>query len=184
MGTTKKPKPVKFFASIIMKDTATLQRIEERLLSSIGTIEERTPFMPFVHTRYYEKEMGAPLMRCFLLFTPLLKREMLPSIKLQTNDIESTLSVEGKRRVNIDPGYIALEHVILATTKGYTHRIYIENGIFADLTLMFYDGTYRPLDWTYPDYRNDDIISFFNHWRERLKQQIKEWENKRKEVRC
>lgn len=174
MGTPKRPKPVKFFTSIIMKDKRILQEIEERLVYSIGTIEERTPFMPFTHTRYYEKEMGEPLMRYFLLFESLLDREILPSIKLQTNGIESSFSIEDKRQVNIDPGYIALEHVILATTKGYTHRVYIGNGIFADLTLIFYDGTYRPLDWTYPDYSSSNVISLFNQWRDRLKQRIRE----------
>jgi len=75
--------------------------------------------------------------------------------------------------VNIDPGYIALEHVILATTKGYAHRIYLKNGIYADLTLIYRDGTYRPLDWTYPDYAEKDTISLFNRWRDYYKKVMK-----------
>jgi len=173
MGTPKKPTPVTFFASIIVNDTMWLPQVAEKLTPHLGHIEEQTPLVPFTHTHYYEREMGINLSRCFFLFAPLVQREILPSIKLLTNDIEASFSIDGKRQINIDPGYIALEHVILATTKGYTHRIYMEQGIFADLTLMFHDGTYRPLEWTYPDYRSHAIIAMFNQWRDRLKQKIK-----------
>ena len=76
---------------------------------------------------------------------------------------------DGRRAVNVDPGYIALEHVVLGTTKGFSHRIYLGEGIFADLTLLYENGSYRRLKWTYPDYGSDQLIFLLNGWRERYK---------------
>jgi hypothetical protein len=90
-------------------------------------------------------------------------------VKLQTNGVESCYAVEGRRSVNVDPGYIALEQIVLGTTKGYSHRIYLGHGIFADLTLVYENGTYRTLPWTYPDYGSKELISLFNGWREDYK---------------
>ncbi len=70
--------------------------------------------------------------------------------------------MDGNRRINIDPGYINPERLILAKGKNFTHRVYLSKGIFADLTLIFQKGSFRPLEWTYPDYADPEIIGFFN----------------------
>jgi len=143
------------------------------LRAQIGAIEEQTPVAPFLHTNYYEKEMGKDLMRTFILFVLPIERETLPEIKRITNEIEQSFALGGKRTLNIDPGYVALEHVILATTKGYAHRVHLKNGIYADLTLMYRNGTYRPLEWTYPDYAEAHTICLFLQWREHYKKVLK-----------
>ena len=143
------------------------------MIGLLGPVKERTGPVPFTHSAYYEPEMGPGLSRCFLLFEPLVARERLVEMKHATNAIEQTLAMDGKRRVNIDPGYIALEHVVLATTKGFAHRVYLGQGIFGDLTLMFANSTYRPLEWTYPDYASGDIIAMFQRWRETYKKELK-----------
>ncbi|MBS1238677.1 MAG: putative GTP-binding protein [Deltaproteobacteria bacterium] len=173
MGTTNKPQQVKLFASILFRDNENLLKTLDILSEKIGVIEEQTPVAPFLHTNYYEKEMGRDLMRTFILFGALVEREFLPEVKLITNEIEQSFALEGRRAVNIDPGYVALEHVILATTKGYAHRVHLKNGIYADLTLMYRDGTYRPLEWTYPDYAEAHTISLFIRWREYIKKVLK-----------
>jgi len=150
-----------------------LAAVLRALGTSMGTIEEQTPVEPFTHTAYYEKEMGQNLMRAFVLFAPLVEREALPGIKLAANEIEGSFSLAGSRTINIDPGYIALEHVILATTKGYAHRVYLGSGIHADLTLIYSNNTYRALEWTYPDYREEKTILMFVRWREQLKKVLK-----------
>ncbi|MCX7965305.1 MAG: DUF4416 family protein, partial [Syntrophorhabdaceae bacterium] len=124
------------------------------------------------HTDYYEEEMGSELHRIFILFKSLMPRESLVSIKLTTNNIEKELSIQGKRQVNIDPGYISLENVVLATTKNYTHRIYLGDGIYGDLTLIYKKGTYNALEWTYPDYASKNIIAIFNNWRNLYKRKL------------
>jgi len=169
MGTPGIPKPVRFFTSVISRDEKEIHRVKERLTDFLGDIEEMTVPGPFLHTSYYDKEMGEGLLRCFVLFKPLLGREGLGSIKLRTNEIESHFSVEGRRTVNIDPGYISLEQVVLATTKGFAHRLYLGDGIFGDLTLIFSDGTFRPLPWTYPDYGSSELIALFNAWRDKYR---------------
>ncbi|HOJ71309.1 MAG TPA: DUF4416 family protein [Syntrophorhabdaceae bacterium] len=165
MGIVKIPKPVMFFASIIYKDEGMLGVAIDALEEKIGDIHEKTQRMAFDHTDYYSGEMGDSLCRILVLFEPLMPREYLIETKLTTNSIEMDLSGGEKRKINIDPGYITLENVILATTKNYTHRIYMGSGIYADLTLIFKKGTYTPLEWTYPDYAGSEIISILNRWR-------------------
>lgn len=165
MGVVKTPKPVMLFASIIYKDEDILYRAIETLEEKIGKIHEKTHNMAFDHTDYYSEEMGDGVSRIMVLFEPLMPREVIVETKLTTNNIEIQLSGGEKRKVNIDPGYITLENVVLATTKNYTHRIYIGKGIYGDLTLIFKKGTYTPLEWTYPDYAGSEIISILNRWR-------------------
>ena len=173
MGIVNNPKSVQFFTSIIFKDNWHVENTERDVREAIGNILDKTASMSFYYTRYYEKEMGSDLSRIFLLFEPLFQREQLPSIKLKTNSIETSLSSEGKRAVNIDPGYISLENVVLATTKGYAHRVYLNCGIYAELTLIYHSNTYRPVEWTYPDYGSEEIIAIFNGWRSILKESIR-----------
>lgn len=161
------------FASIMFQGEVDLGKILNDLTCTVGAITEQTPVEEFTQTTYYEKEMGAHLLRTFVLFEPLVARGVLSEIKLKTNAIEESFADDGNRSVNIDPGYIALEHVILATTKGYAHRVYLDNGIHADLTLMYRNGSYRPLEWTYPDYGESRTISLFHRWREQLKKVLK-----------
>lgn len=173
MGTPGSPKPVRFFVSIIYQENGLMPEMEKKLISFFGKILSRTVPVPFLHTGYYEKEMGPSLLRYFLLFKPLRAREELPFIKLKTNEFEACTSAEGKRTINIDPGYITLEQVILATTKGYTHRVYLGAGIFADLTLTFTNGTFKALPWTYPDYGSPEMISLLNQWRNEYKKDLR-----------
>jgi hypothetical protein len=82
-----------------------------------------------------------------------------------TNALEAKLSKEGKRTVNIDPGYIDMAKLVLFSTKDYTHRLYLNKGIFAEVTLYYKDDTFNPWPWTYPDYKSSEYIAIFNHIR-------------------
>ncbi len=162
-----------YFVSLIFNVQGSIATIEKELLDFLGPIGHRSETKPFLHSDYYEKEMGNALNRYFLLFGSLASREQLPEVKLGTNEIEMRHAIQGKRTVNIDPGYIAFEHVVLATTKGYAHRLYLGRGIFGDLTLMFESGTYHGLPWTYPDYRSDEITALCNEWRNQYKESLR-----------
>jgi len=174
MGKIRQPQQVKLFASVIFHDDVDLLDVFSRLRTAIGPVEEQTEPAVFTHTTYYDKEMGEGLRRFFVLFAPLFDRAVLPDIKRATNEIEELFARSGNRMVNIDSGYIALEHVILATTKGYAHRVYLGKGIHADLTLMFNSGSYRILQWTYPDYAEPQTIALFNRWRELCRQSLRD----------
>ncbi|MGD0236402.1 MAG: DUF4416 family protein [Syntrophorhabdales bacterium] len=173
MGTIKRPPSVAYFASLIFNDRGPMAAVEKELGDFLGPVQDRSGTKPFFHSDYYEREMGKNLSRYFLLFEPLASREQLPEVKLRTNEVEACHARQGNRTVNIDPGYIALEQVVLATTKGYAHRLYLGNGIFGDLTLIFENGGYHGLPWTYPDYRSDEIIALCNGWRQRYKELLR-----------
>ncbi len=111
--------------------------------------------------------------RRFISFKNLIRSEDIVDTKLATNKVENKYLRDGKRRVNIDPGYVSLERLILATGKNYTHRIYLSNGIYADLTLIFQKGSFRPLEWTFKDYADPEIIVFFNDLRKKYKEHIR-----------
>jgi hypothetical protein len=173
MGELKSPNPVQCFASIIFRDKERMESAKGKIGEILGDVEDSTNPASFYQTDYYEKEMGKVLSRVFLLFSLLTSRERLPEVKLRANDIETLFSEGGKRTVNIDPGYVSLENVILATTKGYSHRIYLGGGIYGDLTLIYQGGKYKPLQWTYPDYGSEETVSLFNRWRASLKEKMR-----------
>ena len=123
----------------------------------------------FPYTAYYDDEMGQGIRRQTASFLDLVAPESLPDIKLRTNEIENNLLRDGKRKVNIDPGLLSPENFILATGKNFTHRVYLRDGIYADLTLVYQKGAYRPLPWTYPDYREPEFLHYLGSSRKKLK---------------
>ena len=103
--------------------------------------------------------------RCFVgcwLFQDLVEQIALAEIKRHTNSIEQTYALEGKRQLNLDPGYLLYERFVLASGKNFTHRVYIGNMIYADLTLIYQKGAFQTLPWTYPDYAEARSQIFFN----------------------
>jgi hypothetical protein len=172
MGTIGVPKPVKLIMSLISSDDRLLHQIIEVLGERYGKVDFTSDMIPFDFTDYYAPEMGEGLFRRFITFRSLIPREQLVRIKRETNEMEEQFSVGGKRRVNIDPGYMCAEHLILATTKGYTHRPYLGEGIHADLTLIYREGQFRPLEWTYPDYASSQVREILQEVRTRYVQAL------------
>jgi hypothetical protein len=165
MGGLVKQKPVKLVASIIFKEEKYREYAEKRLKKAYGLLEPLEKTLPFDHTDYYYKEFGRPLKRKLVCFRKLLAGEKIPTVKLTTNKIEDSCLIGGKRVVNIDPGYVTDAKLVLLTTKDYTHRVYVGRRIFAESTLFFRDGAFRPWPWTYPDYASQELISYFNEVR-------------------
>ncbi len=155
-----KPDPVKIFCGLIGQETA-IARAVERLISDFGPADCGSPLMPFEFTGYYREEMGDHLLRKWLSFKRLQERGYLPTAKHLTLQIESHLTRSGRRTVNIDPGYVDEAQVVLATTKNFSHRIYIGMGYYAEVTLVYKHKTFRPLEWTYPDYKSPRGLEFF-----------------------
>jgi hypothetical protein len=143
-----------------MKEKRLVEKITAELIEALGSIDMVSPWFPFDYTDYYEPEMNAPLFRRMLTFKELIKQSSLADIKNLTNEIESDYSREGKRLVNIDPGYMLKERFVLATGKNFAHRIYIGKKIYADLTLIYTKGDFKKLPWTYPDYTDKNMLSF------------------------
>jgi hypothetical protein len=162
--------------SLITSDDHLLHQVADVLAGRYGEVDFESDILPFDLSRYYAPEMGEGLFRRFITFRPLIARDALARIKGETIEMEEEFAVEGKRRINIDPGYICAEHLILATTKGYTHRPYLGEGIHADLTLIYRDGAFQSLEWTYPDYASPDIREIMQRIRTRYLRGLKEGE--------
>jgi hypothetical protein len=173
MSEPREADDVKLVASLFSPEEKILQEVLLELEKRFGPRDWMSPPLFFDRTRYYEREMGWPLHRRFLSFRNLIRPEAIVDTKLQTNELEKEFLQEGKRRVNIDPGYVALERLVLATGKNYTHRLYLSKGIFADLTLVFHQGSFQTLPWTYRDYADPVVITYFNDIREHYKNQLR-----------
>jgi len=155
VGEPKEPLPVKLVMPMFGRDPGLFQLAERSLSQHFGPIDYRSPQLPFDHTTYYQAEFGSGLVRQFLAFEEPIDPGRLVQIKLLTNGLEQQLSEAGSRRVNLDPGYIAPSKLVLATTKNHGHRVYLGQGIYAEVTLTYRDGDFRPWPWTYPDYRSE-----------------------------
>jgi hypothetical protein len=165
---------VKLISSLFSPDQELIDQAIDEMELLFGPTDWISPWLFFDRTRYYEKEMGWPLHRRFISFRDLIRPQDIVRIKLATNSIEKKYAKEdGKRKINIDPGYVSLERLVLATGKNYIHRIYLSDGIFADLTLTFRGQSYKPLEWTYRDYGDPVTIGYFNEVRARYKGQIR-----------
>jgi hypothetical protein len=171
-----RPRPaeaVKLLMGIIYAGGDLPKHVLELLSGHCGVFDFVSVEMPFHYTDYYTGEMGVSLVRRFIFFDMLIRPELLPDVKLFTNDVENKYSVQGNRRVNIDPGYISPAHLILATGKGYTHRPYLRDGIYADLTLIYREKSFHSLPWTYPDYAEKPVMEMFNRMRSKYLIQLK-----------
>jgi hypothetical protein len=160
MSRPKPPDPVKLVIGVLVKDRECLEIVVPRLMETQGEIDTVSPWLPFHYTSYYREEMGEPLFRRMISFRRLISQDDLSGIKLRTNDLEAEMSENGRRKINIDPGYLARERFVLATGKNFSHRIHIGGGIYADLTLLYREGAFQVLPWTYPDYAQPDIRDY------------------------
>jgi hypothetical protein len=143
---------------VIHADESALDSAIEKLNPVVGPLRRAGGSFPFRWTDYYEEEMGPDLTRCFLACDRLVERQWLVELKRLTNRIETELARgDGSRRINLDPGLMTLENFVLATTKNRGHRIYLRDGIFAEVTLMYVRGKFEPLPWTFPDYRSEEV---------------------------
>ena len=173
MSKPAESKKVKLILSAIYSDRPAWLSLLEGLEEKYGGIDYSSKEMDFHYTGYYEEEMGATLARELVSFARLIRPEDLSGIKLFTNQRELSQSRSGKRKVNLDPGFLSLDQMTLATGKPAPHRVYLRDGIWADLHLIYESGGFQPMNWTYPDYRSESIIGVFNRLREVLKLTLK-----------
>lgn len=139
---------------------------KRKLASAFGPFLSETPPAPWDYSDYYRDELGSPLFRSFIFFRDRVLQEELAAIKIKTSALEAELSLDGKRTVNLDPGYMTPAKVVLASTKDYSHRIYLGQGIYGEITLIYKGGGFQPHVNTYRDYR--DYAGIFDEARRSL----------------
>lgn len=175
MGEIRKHPPVKLITGIIAADTGILSSAEALLSQKFGDIDFRSETLPFDYTEYYIREMGQNLVRKFISFERLIQPETIVEVKLFTNQLEREFLYPDstRRRINLDPGYITAAKLVLASTKDHIHRIYLRDGVYLENTLYMEKKTFRPWQWTYPDYRSDKYIEIFNEIRRIYMEQLR-----------
>ncbi len=173
MSEPKEPLPAKVVTAILFNPLLSQRQFFEVLEDEFGEIDFVSENLRFKYSKYYEPEMGENLIKRFVAYKALKKQDELVTLKLLSIEIEKRFGVNKKRRLNIDPGLLTLERFVLATGKNYSHRIYLQKGIFADLTLIFKKGSYTPLPWTYPDYKEPLVIGWLNKIRQKYNYQLK-----------
>jgi hypothetical protein len=173
MSLPRKPNPAKLVVGLFMKDKDLVDNLAKELVDKIGPMDMVSSWFSFDYTDYYEPEMGTSLFRRMFAFKSLIEQNTLADIKILTNELELKYAKEGKRKVNIDPGYLTLERLVLATGKNFTHRIYLEKGIYADLTLIYQKGGFQKLPWTYPDYIQNNVLNFLCSVRRKYARDLK-----------
>ncbi len=170
MATPKPPEPVTLIIGMLSSDLELLAAAEAKLASLYGRVDLRSPTIDFNFTDYYEPEMGPHLKRRLISFADRINPGELAAIKVRTNELEQEFAQAERpvpRPVNLDPGYICGSKLVLASAKDRAQRIYLGQGIYAEITLDYRKGRFVPVETTYPDYRSREYIEFFAEVRRR-----------------
>jgi hypothetical protein len=173
MGTPVAFAPEKLVMAILTSRIDRIKEILGGLREDYGPTDFVSEVIPFDFTGYYDREMGEGIRRLFVSFDRLVAPDSLSAIKLATNSREDLYREGGGRTVNLDPGLLCLSRFVLATTKESSHRIPLAHGIYAEVTLVFEKGSFRPMEWTYPDYRSEIYIAVLNEIRRLYRNQVR-----------
>jgi hypothetical protein len=177
MWNLNAPKPAKLIIGILAADEECLKAALEAINANFGKTDFLSDPWPFDQTDYYKDQTGENILRQFVSIEKLIDPGKLSKIKHKTNKLEQKLTRQSAsdllRPVNLDPGMIEPSKLVLATTKNYSHRIYIGKKMYAEVTLIFDKGKWKPFEYTYPDYRQDCYHDFFSKVRTRLVEQLK-----------
>lgn len=177
MGRPNPHPPVMFLLAAFSRYEKALAWVKEKAVEHYGPVLLESPRFDFSETSYYEATMGTGLKKVFFAFEQLIQPERLVEIKLLTNRWEEEYAAIGRhpepRPLNLDPGYLMLGKLVLASTKDFTHRIYLSQGIFAEVTLQYKHHSWQCFEYTFADYRRLDYQQFFSRCREALKKMTK-----------
>ncbi len=174
MAPPQLPDPVKVFVAVLRSPAADLENALRLMARAWGAIDYIGREIPFTATDYYEPEMGSGLLRSVVSFEDLAAPETLVELKLAANAIESGLSVDGRRTVNLDIGYLDIHKLVLASGKYDAHKVHLGRGIYADVVCRYSGGEFHPYEWTFPDLRGRHYDADFREIRGRYKQQLRE----------
>jgi len=165
-------RPVKLVCGLLFNKAVELDAVDFRLSSLLGPVDLRSEIFDFKFTRYYNDEMGDNLAKRFYSFQNLVMPDDLPDIKTSTIEIEAEYACDGRRRINIDPGYLEESKLVLASTKNFSHRIYLRDNIWAEVTMRFSHGEFVRHEWTYPDWSQPLGMDFLKQARDIYRSQL------------
>lgn len=173
------PTPVKLFCGTLYTDEGLLQQARVLLIEKYREIDYQSDPFKFDISEYYRPEMGWPIYRIFWSFEQLINPKEIARIKIECHVIEDQLAVQGNRKVNLDAGYMDYDKVVLASAKYNGQKVYLDFGIYADLTLRYEKGNYHPFPWSFPDFKSGTYNKTFLRMREIYKLQLKKIESQK-----
>ena len=177
MGEIQSPRHVLPILAVFSRHESALHWARQRTAEAWGEVALASEVFSFTETEYYSADMGGDLRKCFFAFEQLIDPGALPDLKVDSNGWEAeyrNLHNHPERRpLNLDPGYLTEAKLVLATTKDRDHRIYLDRGIFAEVTLSFVRGHWRQREWTYPDYHRPEYHAFFDRCREYYRRRLR-----------
>jgi hypothetical protein len=177
MTAPRRPEPVLLIVAVFSRHAEARAWGRRRLEDAFGPVARAGPVYPFHQTAYYEPTMGADLHKQLLAFHDLVAADALPELKLHTIALERELADSAAypepRPLNLDPGLLTAGKFLLATTKDQAHRVYLRDGIFAEVTLRYHAGAFEPWPWTYADYRQPDVLAFLGEARQFYRDQLR-----------
>jgi hypothetical protein len=164
MARVQKPPKGRLVVSIIYSSLDALADSLRLLEKQFGRVQCETMEIEYADDQYTE-EMGENLLRRFYSFEKMIARDRLPNIKTMCTKLEKQygdmVHDHPFRTVNIDPGLTTPENVVMASHRELNHRIYLDQGVFAELTLVYSRGRFVRLPWTHPDFCQGEAIEFF-----------------------
>ena len=173
MGSISPPKPVLLLVAVSSRYEGALDWAREKIAAEFGPAGATSPAFDFTETDYYATTMGSDLLKQFVVPAAAIDPGRLPAIKRLTNQWEADYIAATDhpepRPLNLDPGYLTMAKLVLASTKDHAHRLYLGEGIYGEITLSFRAKAWHPAPWTYPDYRRSDFQQFFTASRELLR---------------
>jgi hypothetical protein len=173
MGTAREFQAEKLVVPVLISCREHKEALLKELSAAFGPRDFLSEELDFNFSSYYDKEMGKPIRRFFVSFRDLIDPGCLAEVKLRTGIVEQRFRRDGNRCINLDPGCLSLSRLVLASTKDSSHRIPLRSGIYAEITLMYEHGRFRPLEWTYPDYRSPAYLRILGEIRTLYKQQLR-----------
>lgn len=168
-GRRKTPEKAVLFVGALFSTVKVVKPALRMLVESFGDPLLTSPPLEWNYTHYYDSELGAPIKRSYFFFKNIIDPSFLAEAKLITNAIEERFLCGGSRQINLDPGYLTIAKVVLASNKNYSHRVYLGKGVYAEIELYFQGGKYNAFHYTYPDYKEDRFLKFFMETRNLLK---------------
>jgi len=177
LGDITQHRPVLLIVAMVSRYDDALSWSIQKLTQTHGPVALQSPVYDFVETEYYQKTMGDDLKKQFVALEQLVSPEAIVSSKINSNQLEIQFADQHEypepRPLNLDPGYISEAKLVLATTKDRDHRLYIADGIFAEVTLHYRSKSWCSSRWTYPDYQRSDFQDFFTQCRLHLRDQYR-----------
>ena len=181
MWEINKTQPVKLLIAAMAADNKCLSAALDAIVAEFGTTDFESDIWPFDQTDYYKDQTGPNIVKQFVSIEKLIDPGELAQIKHKTNQIEQTQAdllrssgVVWPRPINLDPGIIEPSKLVLASTKNFSHRIYIGEQMYAEVTLVFHKGKWESFPYTFGDYKQLRYFEFFNKVRTRLVEQLRD----------